>query len=229
MLHFFFFLFYRRFLLSGIRDSTDSSQQRTHIHLPSRSILEALLRLWSKPCTQTPRHSQADTAGNEQLVNTGAVPTLVIQNPAVNLSNHQNEQVAILQLQCVTVWEMKNILTCHVLFFPFLIPACSVLYFDRWRTVILAWHGIELDLIFAFWTAWNRWKELRQPLNNDSSIPLVITTDKANRSTCTYRLLSLALLRTHPLLLTRDSLMWVKLVLTAYMKHTYAGGGGGLM
>lgn len=46
--------FYRRLLLSEITDSTHSSQQGTRIHLPSRSILEALLQLCSKLYTSVP-------------------------------------------------------------------------------------------------------------------------------------------------------------------------------
>lgn len=104
-----------------------SFRRSTHIQLPGRSILEALLKLWSKLYTLCPQHSLAYTAGNKQLINTGAVPTPVrLQILRSTYHTYRNPRCCSISKRG-RVYQ-KNIHTCHVFFH---IPVCSLLYFDR--------------------------------------------------------------------------------------------------
>lgn len=99
----------------------------TRIQPPSRSILEVLLKLWTKLYTLCPQHSRAYTAGNKQLINTGAMPTLVrLQILRSTYHTYRNPGCGTI-LKRGHVYQ-KNIHTCHVFLH---IPVCSLLFFDR--------------------------------------------------------------------------------------------------
>lgn len=141
--------FYRRLLLSEITDSTHSSQQGTRIHLPSRSILEALLQLCSKLYTVSPALTglycrKWTTNKYRSVANSGE-----IQNPAINLSNSSNlsggnPRCSPISKEAISVW--KNIHTCHVGFFSTEIHSC-LLSFVFWQAVYMI-HACYFDMVF---------------------------------------------------------------------------------
>lgn len=93
-----------------------SFRRSTRIQPPGRSILEALLKLWSKLYTPCPRHSRAHTAGNKQLINTGAVPTPVrLQIPPSTYHTYRNPRCGSISKKGPCLSEKYSYLPC---FFP---------------------------------------------------------------------------------------------------------------